>query len=136
MSLTLLCMSSGQECPSYFTEGLKSLHPNITNQQVVKELIKSIPEMIEHCKVSDFGLCLFLFCLCFLSIEQQLLQGLLAHSFYQRLREAVVIKYQENSCNYCIAEFVCIIFLQLKGRKTFIIWIKQQLNYTDTVLEK
>lgn len=53
--LTLLCLSSGQECafPGYFIKGLESLHPSILNQDLIKDLIKTLPMMVRRCQVSD-----------------------------------------------------------------------------------
>lgn len=53
--LTLLCLSSGQECafPGYFIKGLKSLQPSILNQREIEGLIRAVPLIVKGCQVSD-----------------------------------------------------------------------------------
>lgn len=52
--LTLLCLSSGQECafPGYFIKGLESLRPSM-NQDEITRLIRALRLIVKRCEVSD-----------------------------------------------------------------------------------
>lgn len=53
--LTLLCLSSGQECafPGYFIKGLESLQPSILNHSEIPRLIRALRLIVKRCEVSD-----------------------------------------------------------------------------------